>query len=161
MSVVPLIIKLLKKEDPMENETVTLNIVPDSVHPVLQQLKNQIADLEKQVESLTASVDTYRNRSYELSSNFSSYKFKLENVLRTYAQEDEDNVELCVKIAEDMDIELTNTKDFEVNVTFSVTVTAPFGEEIDISEYDVDAMLELSGFDIEVNSTDVIYINED
>ena len=133
----------------------------ESQHPVLKQLNDKIAELEAKVTSLTEGVDTYRNRSYELSSNFSSYKFKLENVLRTFAQEDPDNVELCVRIADEMGIELTNTKDFEINVTFSITVTAPFGEEIEPSEYDVDATLELSGFDIEVNSADVIYINED
>lgn len=130
-------------------------------HPVLSKLYEKIATLEKENADLKTQSESYRTRSYDLSSNFTNYKYKLENVLRTYATEDEDNVELCVKIAEDMDIVLQNSVDLDINVTFSITVTAPFGEEIDISEYDVDAMLDnIGGQDFEVNSTDVIFITE-
>ena len=136
---------------------------PDTsyVHPVLTQLNDKIATLEQKVATLTESESNQRNRYYEVYSNFSNYKNKLENVLRTFAQEDEDNVELCVMIADEMDIELTNTKDFTVNVSFSITVSAPFGEEIELSEWDVDASLDLGGIDFELNSTDVVYVNED
>ena len=141
------------------------NITPapaESQHPVLTQLHEKIAKLETDLESTKTLLETHRNRAWELSSNFQNYKYKLENVLRTFAQEDPDSVELCVKIADEMDIELLNTKDFDINVTFSVTVTAPFGEEIDISEYDVDALLEsVGGQDFEVNDTSVIYVTED
>jgi hypothetical protein len=134
----------------------------ESQHPVLTQLHEKIASLETDLESTKTLMDTHRNRAWELSSNFSNYKYKLENVLRTFAQEDPDNVEILVKVADEMDIELLNTKDFDINVTFSVTVTAPFGEEIDISEYDVDALLEgVGGQDFEVNDTSVIYVTED
>lgn len=149
----------------MENEYETLEYVVsgenNTPHPVLAKLYEQIATLEQKVATLTESESNQRNRYYDLSSNFNNYKYKLENVLRTTAQEDEDAVETCVAIAEAMDIELLNTKDFEINVTFNVTVTAPFGEEIELSEYDVDASLDLSGIDFELNSTDVIYVNED
>jgi hypothetical protein len=141
------------------------NITPapaESQHPVLTQLHEKIAKLETDLESTKTLMDTHRNRAWELSSNFANYKYKLENVLRTFAQEDADNVEILVKVADEMDIELLNTKDFDINVTFSVTVTAPFGEEIDISEYDVDALLEgVGGQDFEVNDTSVIYVTED
>ena len=127
----------------------------ENTHPVLKQLNDKIAKLEADLESTKTLMDTHRNRAWELSSNFANYKFKLENVLRTFAQEDADNIELCVKIAEEMDIELLNTKDYEITVTFNVTVTAPFGEEIDISDYDVDASLDSVGLDFEVNDTSV------
>ena len=150
-----------------ENEygTPDFNITPEPdtsyVHPVLTQLNDKIANLEKQLAEMTENENKQRNRAWELSSNFANYKFKLENVLRSTAQEDEDTVETCVAIAEAMDIELLNTKDFEINVTFNVTITAPFGEEIELSEYDVDATVDLSGFDFELNDTGVNYINED
>ena len=135
--------------------------IPSSQHPVLTALNEKIANLEAKVASLTESENNQRNRYYEVYTSFSNYKNKLENVLRTFAQEDEANVELCVAIAEAMDIELINTKDFTVNVSFNVTVSAPFGEEIELSEWDVDASLDLAGIDFELNSTDVIYVNED
>jgi hypothetical protein len=146
----------------MENEygTPDFNITPEPdtsyVHPVLTQLNDKIANLEKQLAD-------QRTRNYELASNFANYKFKLENVLRTHAQEFEGTViETCVNIADDMGIELTNTKDFEINVTFNVTVAAPFGEPIEISEYDISATLDdISGVEFEVNDIGVVYINED
>ena len=140
------------------------NITPapaESQHPVLTQLHEKIAKLETELESTKTLMDNHRNRSWELSSNFTNYKYKLENVLRTFAQEDPDNAELCVKIAEEMDIELLNTKDFEISVTFNVTVSAPFGEEIELSEYDVDATVDLSGYEFELNDTSVNSVNED
>lgn len=128
----------------------------ESNHPVLTQLHEKIAKLELDLESTKTLMDTHRNRAWELSSNFANYKYKLGNVLRTFAQEDEDNVDILVKVAEEMDIELLNTKDYEITVTFNVTVTAPFGEEIDISDYDVDASLDsVGGTEFEVNDTNV------
>ena len=126
------------------------------VHPVLTQLNDKIANLEKQLAE-------QRSRNYDLASNFANYKFKLENVLRTHAQEFEGTViETCVNIADEMGIELTNTKDFEINMTFNITVAAPFGEEIELSEYDISATLDdIGGLDFELNDVGVNYINED
>lgn len=142
-----------KKEDRMNEYAPEQDT--SYVHPVLTQLNDKIANLEKQLAD-------QRTRNYELSSNFANYKFKLENVLRTYAQDNSATAELFVEIANEMDIELLNTKDFEINVTFNVTVTAPFGEEIELSEYDISATLDdISGVEFEVNDFGVNYINED
>jgi hypothetical protein len=125
-----------------------------SSHPVLTALKKKIEDLTNENAKLSS-------RAYELNSNFRNYKYKLENVLRSYAEDDESQAPVCVMIAGDMDIELVQSKDFDINVTFSVTVTAPFGEEIDISEYDVSALLEdIESVDYELNDTNVIYVTE-
>jgi hypothetical protein len=149
-----------------ENEygTPDFNITaPETTHPVLSKLYEQIANLEKQLADMTEREDKQRSRAWELASNFANYKFKLENVLRTHAQTFEGTViETCVNVADDMGIELTNTKDFEINVTFNVTVAAPFGEEIELSEYDISATLDGVGVDdFEVNDFGVNYINED
>jgi len=128
----------------------------ESQHPVLTQLHEKIAKLELDLESTKTLMDTHRNRAWELSSNFANYKYKLENVLRTYAQDNTASADLFVEIANEMDIELLNTKDYEITVTFNVTVTAPFGEEIDLSDYDVDASLDsVGGTEFEVNDTNV------
>jgi hypothetical protein len=142
---------------------ITVGTVGDYVHPVLTQLNDKIANLEKQLADMTEREDKQRSRNWTLASDFANYKFKLENVLRTHAQTFEGTViETCVNVADDMGIELTNSKDFEINVTFNVTVAAPFGEEIEINEYDVSAVLEdLSGLDFELNDVGVNYINED
>jgi hypothetical protein len=132
---------------------ITVGTVGDYVHPVLTQLNDKIANLEKQLADMTEREDKQRSRAWELASNFANYKLKLENVLRTHAQDFEGTViETCVNVADDMGIELTNTKDFEISVSWNITVAAPFGEEIDISEYDVDAYLNsVGGLDYEEN----------
>ena len=169
MSVAHDTIDLTKKEDKMNeygqpgfDPSLLVEPQPESTHPVLAKLYEQIANLEKKVADLTESESKQRSLSYDYSSAFANYKFKLENVLRTTAQDDEDTVETCVAIAEAMDIELINTKDFEINVTFSITVTAPFGEEIELSEYDISTTLDdIGGLDFELNDVGVNYINED
>ena len=145
-----------------ENE-YTVGIVGNATpaHPVLAKLYEQIAQLEKDKEEMRVSNQSLHTRYYEVYANFNNYKYKLENVLRTFAQEDADNVAILVKVAEEMDIELLNTKDFEISVTFNVTVTAPFGEEIELSEYDVDATVDLSGYEFELNDTSVNSVDED
>lgn len=149
MSVAPLIIDLTKKEDTMNEYAPEQDT--SYVHPVLTQLNDKIASLQTELESTKTLMDTHRSRAWELSSNFANYKFKLENVLRTYAQDNSATADLFVEIANEMDIELLNTKDYEITVTWNVTVTAPFGEEIEISEYDVDAYLNSVGLEYEEN----------
>ena len=76
---------------------------PDTsyVHPVLTQLNDKIANLEKQLAEMTEREDKQRSRAWELASNFANYKFKLENVLRTHAQDFEGTViETCVNVAD-------------------------------------------------------------
>ena len=139
------------------------NITPapaESNHPVLTQLHEKIAKLELELESTKTLMDTHRNRAWELSSNFANYKYKLENVLRTYAQDNEDFASKIVEIADEMDIELLNTKTYDINVTFTVTVTAPFGEEIDLGEYDVDPTIDISGYEFELDDSGVNYVTE-
>lgn len=132
----------------------------ESQHPVLTQLHEKIAELETKLADMTEREDKQRSRAWELSSNFANYKFKLENVLRTYAQDNEDFSSKIVEMADEMDIELLNTKTYDVNVTFTVTVTAPFGEEIDLGEYDVDPTIDISGYEFELDDSGVNYVTE-
>lgn len=125
----------------------------ESQHPVLKQLTDKIADLEKQLADMTEREDKQRSRNWTMANDFANYKLKLGNVLRTHAQTFEGTViETCVNVADDMGIELTNSRDYEISVSWNITVAAPFGEEIDISEYDVDAYLNsVGGLDYEEN----------
>jgi DNA-directed RNA polymerase sigma subunit (sigma70/sigma32) len=80
----------------------------------------------------------------------------LENVLRTYAQDHGATSEVFVELAHEMDIVLENVKEFEIVARWKVSVSAPFGEEIELSEYDLDITLnDLGGTDFEVDDTDV------
>jgi hypothetical protein len=138
-----------------ENEygTPDFNITaPESTHPVLSKLYEQIAQLEKDKEEMRESNNSLHTRYYEIYANFNNYKYKLENVLRTYAQDHEATSEVFVELAHEMDIVLTNTKDFEIVARWKVSVSAPFGEEIELSEYDLDITLnDIVGTDFEVD----------
>jgi predicted RNase H-like nuclease (RuvC/YqgF family) len=149
-----------------ENEygTVDFNITPaESTHPVLSKLYEQIATLTTENEKLKveneqhkANVTSHQQRYYDVYSNFAHYKVKLENVLRTYAKDNDDMADRLVEIANEMDMVLENTKEFEIVARWKVTVTAPFGEEIELSEYDIDTYLNsVGGTDFEVDDTDI------
>ncbi len=149
-----------------ENEygNVDFNIAaPESTHPVLSKLYEQIATLTTENEKLKVENEQHRKnvgdtqqRYYDVYSNFAHYKVKLENVLRTYAQDNSASAELFVELANEMDIALENVKEFEIVARWRVSVSAPFGEEIELSEYDVDITLnDIGGTDFEVDDTDV------
>lgn len=138
------------------NDELTIDYVVsgenNTPHPVLAKLYEQIAILETQNENL-------RSRANELSSNFANYKYKLENVLTTLA-EDSGNLTAVLAIADEFDIDLKNTKDFEVTATFRISVTVPFGEEIELSEYDFSASLESWEHDFEIEDSNIDKIEE-
>jgi regulator of replication initiation timing len=149
-----------------ENEygTVDFNITPaESTHPVLSKLYEQIATLTTENEKLKVENEQHRKnvgdtqqRYYDVYSNFAHYKVKLENVLRTYAQDNSASAELFVELANEMDIVLENVKEFEIVARWKVSVSAPFGEEIELSEYDIDTYLNsVGGTDFEVDDTDI------
>ena len=149
-----------------ENEygNVDFNIAaPESTHPVLSKLYEQIATLTTENEKLKVENEQHRTnvgdtqkRYYDVYSNFAHYKVKLENVLRTFAQDNSASAELFVELANEMDIALENVKEFEIVARWKVSVSAPFGEEIELSEYDVDITLnDIGGTDFEVDDTDV------
>jgi len=149
-----------------ENEygSVDFNITPaESTHPVLSKLYEQIATLTTENEKLKIENEQHRKnvgdtqqRYYDVYSNFAHYKVKLENVLRTYAQDNDDIADRLVEIANEMDMVLENTKEFEIVARWKVSVSAPFGEEIELSEYDIDTYLNsVGGTDFEVDDTDI------
>lgn len=113
----------------MENETVTFNVVPESTHPVLQQLNEKIADLEARVAKgleldleRVQNINRIRNEKWQ-------YEEKVKNVL---VEAIEDHDEETVKyIAEQLGVELTKTKQVEVNVTFTIDLEYEIGDEPD------------------------------
>lgn len=152
----------------MENEygTPDFNITPttaESTHPVLSKLYEQIATLKTENDKLKVeneqhkeNVSNHQQRYYDVYANFANYKVKLENVLRTNAQDNEAIAEIFVEIANEMDIALENTKEYEIVARWKVSVSAPFGEEIELSEYDIDTYLNsVGGIDFEVDDTEI------
>ena len=136
----------------MENETVTFNVVPESVHPVLQQLKDQIADLEAKVakgleldSERLQTITRIRNEKWQ-------YEERIKTVL-VEAYEDYDK-ETIKHIASELGIELTVTKQVEVNVTFTVDLEYEIGEEVD-PEWDIE--FTASGSPVSDYTCDVVW----
>lgn len=127
----------------MENEygTPDFNITAtpaESTHPVLQQLKDQITELEAKVAKgveldaqRVQNINTLRNEKWK-------YEERVKNVL---VESLEDYDEETVKhIASELSIELTKTKQVEVNVTFTIDLEYEIGDEPDLDwdlEFDV------------------------
>lgn len=149
MSVVPLIIKILRrKKKPMEEFT-------PNTHPVLQALNEKVADLEAKVTKSSEldlervqTINRIRNEKWQ-------YEEKVKNVLvEALEGHDEDTVKY---IAEQLEIPLTKTKQVEVNVTFTIDIEYEIGSEPDP---DWDFEFSVSHSDIQDYQTDVIYSRE-
>jgi hypothetical protein len=124
----------------------------ESSHPVLQQLKDRITELEGTIEQRNASLQTALDNSSRYRNEKWQYEEKVKNVL-IEAMEDHD--ETTVKyIAEQLNIPLTKTKQIEVNVTFTIDVEYEIGEEPD-PEWDFD--FSVSHSDIVDYSSDVVW----
>jgi uncharacterized coiled-coil protein SlyX len=111
----------------------------ESNHPVLQQLKDRIAELETQLETNKATAKALDVERVQSINRWRDAKFafeeKVKNVLVS-AIEDYDE-ETIKHVAEQLDVSLMVTKKFEVNVTFTVDIECEIGEEID-PDWDID-----------------------
>jgi hypothetical protein len=99
--------------------------VPESNHPVLQQLKNQIENLESQLKASQDTVmrvrDKYRTAEY-------SVEAKLKELL------DDENIELeyAKEIADIFDsITLTKQITIQYDITATATIEVPYGADAD------------------------------
>lgn len=101
----------------------------ESSHPVLQQLKDRMAELEGTIEQRNASLQTALENSNRYRNEKWAYEEKVKNVLVEALEDyDEDTIK---HIAEQLNIELTKTKQVEVNVTFTIDVEYEVGSEPD------------------------------
>ena len=132
------------------------NPQPESTHPVLAKLYEQIADLTTKLEKATELDGQRVQRINELRNEKWAYEAKVERVL-VEAYEDYDK-ETIKHIASELDISLTVTKQYEVNVTFTIDV------ECDLDDVE---SIDPEWFEYSVNdtmvsdySTDVVYSKE-
>jgi hypothetical protein len=135
--------------------TGTVGDYVPNTHPVLQQLNEKIADLESKVAK-GLELDAQR---IETINRIRNEKWAYEGNVKTVLVEAlEDHDEDTVKyIAEQLGVELTKTKQFEVNVTFTIDVEYEIGEEPD-PDWDFD--FEVSHSTISDFQTDIVWSKE-
>ena len=139
--------------------TITEFTTEESQHPVLQGMRDKITELQTQLDTNKATstaldvervqtINRLRNEKWQ-------YEEKVKNVL-VGAIEDHDE-ETIKYIAEQIGISLTVTKQFEVNVTFTVDIECEIGEEID-PDWDIE--FTASHSDLVDYTSDVIWSKE-
>lgn len=126
--------------------------IPTSQHPVLTALNEKIANLEAQVQHWKEQTEKEAQLRRETFTSKLQYQERVKNVL-VEAMADYD-VETIKYIAEQLNIQLTVSKQIEVNVTFTVDVEYEVGEEPD-PEWDFE--FSVSHSDIIDYSADVIW----
>ena len=124
------------------------NIQPESNHPVLTNLKEQIAKLQAE---------------YELLDSRYAREIRARQDRETYTQEAFVSAIECgydketiTHLAYELDVELTQTKTYTVQVEFQVEAIVEIGEELDVHSLD----FSMSGDNIQDYSYDVASIDE-
>lgn len=115
--------------------TVSDYVPTESTHPVLQQFKDQIAELEAKVakgleldSERIQTINRLRNEKFQ-------HEGRVKDVLVESLEDyDEDTIK---HIASELNIELTKTKTVEVNVTFTIELEYEIGDEPDL-DWDLD-----------------------
>jgi len=134
-----------RKKKTMEDST-------PNTHPVLQQLNDKIADLEAKIADgfkldveRIQTINRIRNEKWE-------YEERVKNVLaEAFDSHDGDTV---AHIADQLDIKLTKTETYEVNVTFTIEIETDLGEDF---SPDWDIEFTASHDDLVDYTADVIY----
>jgi hypothetical protein len=146
-------------ENPPTNYDAINTALAESNHPVLQQYKDKIAELETKAQR-SLEIDQERiNTINRLRIEKTNFQDRVKNVLiEALENYDEETVKY---IADNLDVELTVSKTYEVNVTFRIDVETEVGKEIDPDwDFDFSVSSNSSDFDITDYSSDTVWSNE-
>jgi hypothetical protein len=106
--------------------------VPESNHPVLQQLKKQIEDLETRLTMQTALLADKEATALRLRDKYRTAEYKLEAVLKELLDDEEISIEHAKTIAEIFDyITLTKQITIQYDITATATIEVPYGADAD------------------------------
>jgi len=99
--------------------------VPESNHPVLQQLKNQIENLESQLKASQDSVMRFRDK-------YRTAEYALEAKLKELLDDESIELEYAKEIANIFDsITLTKQITIQYDITATATIEVPYGADPD------------------------------
>lgn len=139
-----------------DNLDVVNQALAESQHPVLQSLKNKIAELELTVQSMTDELQVKRVElasKSDLVSNanrrYSDYVERVKNVLVEMSQFADTDNDTIVSIANNLDIDLNTEAIVDFSIIIRANVTIPFGKTIDdmSSELESDLDISVSGYE--------------
>lgn len=126
-----------------ENGNIVPNPIPASVvlgeavsqHPVLTSLKEQIANLEKQLEDVTRVKDYSQKIATERGNKLFTMENTLRSVLEQLFSEESISENAAQYIAEACEIELTKTVSVSGTISFSGTLEVSIFQDIENIEY--------------------------
>jgi len=138
MSVVPLIIKLIKRKKKMEDINNTPDFTPNT-HPVLQALNEKVARLEADLSVVTAEKDKLNNEktfvSEQLrksSDKYRSAEYSLTDLLKELITDEEISIENAQRIADIFDnVTLSTRVTIRYDIVATVELEVPFGKDLD------------------------------
>lgn len=120
--------------DPSFGEVATISPYP----PTIQELQQRITDLETTLAKITIDRDFWQGKAHERIAMIDNLE---EYVKDQFNYIDEDVIQSLVDI---FGLEITKEYDVQVTVTFSGTVTAPLGYDMDELENALEARLDSS-----------------
>lgn len=129
----------------------------------ISTLEADIAEKDLVIEKLKNDYLLLQERCRDLGTSNGRYEEKVKNCLLYVANELDGDVETIKNIAEQIAIDLTEHKSYEMNVTINVEIEVPFGEDAPETgdlEYDLDVTVDSSSYCIVDYSVDNVYTTE-
>lgn len=126
-------------------------------------LESESIAKQENVDKLTKQLEEARSQHFALRSEKANYELKVKNCLIYVAEELDGDVETIKNVAEQIGIDLTTTKQYELNVTINIDIEVPFGEDgPDTSDVEMGVNVSVDSYDHEIidYSVDPIYCNE-
>lgn len=128
-----------------------------STHPVLQQLKDRIVELELTVTNQATAIGDLRSKNYNQLVDHSGFKQNVIDLLTEGLASGDISNDLAEKWARDLDIELTREVLVSGTISFSGKVSISIFEDIDryslMSNVSVDS-LDISAYGQDLDSFD-------
>ena len=128
-----------------------------STHPVLQQLKDEITDLQSQVEKLQEREQFYKNLSAERASKIDAIQNSLKDVLKQKFEDGDLDSEVAKYIAEACEVEVTREMAITGTISWSGRVEVSIFEDTDELRWNTD----IDSLSISYNGDDLYDLDYD
>lgn len=124
-------------------------VIPNT-HPVLAKMYARISELEVENALLKEADRENSLRASNLKTDFDVYKALVRSNLIQIANENDGDKKTISMIADSLDIELSETRTYNVLVSFEIEIETPFDKEVDEDVFNIDLDFDVSSYCLDI-----------